>query len=332
MLDPKIILTFDYELYFGKNSGSVEQCILKPTEMLRQTFRETQIKATFFVDTICIHRLLNENSQTQTEAHKIIQQLKELLKEGHRLELHLHPHWLDAKYVDGKWLFDTYEHYRLHSLNRKQINGLFEEGVMLIKNIAKEIIPNYEVLVFRAGGWCIQPFSHVKEAFVQNGIKYDSSVTPMLSAKNLDHYFDFSEAPEELWYRFEDEVTEKQTDGAFIEVPITSCKKGLLLKLFDKLYNFKNRVFGDGSGMTIKNVEDKNILAKFIRIATPYHVSLSLDYSSYFSIHRMMRRKRKRLYVFMSHPKSLSMGTNRTLRKLNKRNYDFITYQDIIEC
>ena len=41
-------------------------------------------------------------------------QIEDILKRGHRIELHIHPHWLDAKYCeDGSWDFSDFTHYSM---------------------------------------------------------------------------------------------------------------------------------------------------------------------------------------------------------------------------
>ncbi|MBK7667512.1 MAG: hypothetical protein IPJ32_09355 [Sphingobacteriaceae bacterium] len=47
-----LLFTFDYELFLGKRSGTVENCILKPTDKILELFSKYKVtKAIFFVDT-----------------------------------------------------------------------------------------------------------------------------------------------------------------------------------------------------------------------------------------------------------------------------------------
>ena len=47
--DPLLILSQDYELFFQK-SGTVEQCLIKPTDMLLSFAKKNGIVITFFID------------------------------------------------------------------------------------------------------------------------------------------------------------------------------------------------------------------------------------------------------------------------------------------
>ena len=108
-----ILLTFDYELFLYK-SGTVENCLIKPTDLLIEYFNKFNIKATFFVD-ILFYNLISKRPDFSEQALLIKNQLQRLLKDGHRLELHLHPQWLNSKYEDNEWIFPIPIKYTLNS-------------------------------------------------------------------------------------------------------------------------------------------------------------------------------------------------------------------------
>ena len=93
----KVILSFDYELFFGERSGTVDNSIIRPTELLLNKLDKINGKATFFVDYLMI-KYLEAQPKTTKEARKITTQLQEIVQQGHRIELHIHPHWIDACY------------------------------------------------------------------------------------------------------------------------------------------------------------------------------------------------------------------------------------------
>lgn len=87
-------------------------------------------------------------------------------KRGHRIELHIHPHWVNAVYNgDGTWNYDDYSHYSLYSFTEDEVTSMFKEGTELLNKIAHKVDPNYKVIAFRAGGWTVQPFSKLKKDF-----------------------------------------------------------------------------------------------------------------------------------------------------------------------
>ena len=45
-----IYITLDYELFFGKESGDIDDCIIRPTNELLKIVNPYNIKLVFFVD------------------------------------------------------------------------------------------------------------------------------------------------------------------------------------------------------------------------------------------------------------------------------------------
>lgn len=330
MKKSKILLTFDYEIFLGKKSGTLQKCIIEPTKMLIDVFDRTNIKSTFFIDVLYYQRLLNENNRTRKEAELLKDQLKLLVKKGHRIELHLHPHWLNAKYENGEWIFETYKNYRLHNLSKNDIKELFVYAVQVLNSIAREVKGDYRVLAFRAGGLCVQPFAQLFEAFKITEIQYDSSVAPGLRASGLNHNYDFTSLNHSTEiYRFSDNVCKPEEDGIFTEVPITTVKKKFIEKIIDKFWNALNETYGDGEPMIIDSSMDRNFISRLRRLPSSYVTTLNLDGTSFFTIRRQIAKNPKNHLVFISHPKLLSKGTARIVEKLSKQEFDFITLESL---
>ena len=47
-----LLFTFDYELFLGDKSGSVQDCLITPTDHLISLLNKYEFKAYFFVDTV----------------------------------------------------------------------------------------------------------------------------------------------------------------------------------------------------------------------------------------------------------------------------------------
>src|SRR5574344_1524726 len=154
---------------------------------------DIHLKVNFFIDVLMINYLKQNVDQESTNDVRMIEnQLRDIVRRGHRIELHLHPHWIDAKYNgDGTWDFSNFSHYSLASLNKKDILKMFEEGVCYLNSIGSEIENNYKVCAFRAGGWAVQPFVNLKYAFLKTGIKIDSSAASGMHNIHKDYQFDF---------------------------------------------------------------------------------------------------------------------------------------------
>ena len=83
----RLIITFDYELFFGDEAGTVQNTLIKPTNSILAALGKSP--AVFFVDYLMLKYMIAENDITKAEAALIIEQLKEIVKRGHRIDSHV---------------------------------------------------------------------------------------------------------------------------------------------------------------------------------------------------------------------------------------------------
>ena len=104
--------------------------------------------------------------------------------------------------------------------------------------------------IFRAGGWCLQPFSKMKEAFKVAGLTIDSTV--FSGGKNTidPYYYNFANCPDKDHWQFSDDLCQEDEDGIFTEYPISHYRYGALFfwKLFilGRLFPQNHKPIGDG--------------------------------------------------------------------------------------
>ena len=137
-----IILSFDYELFFGSLSGTVLKTIIEPTYKLLDSMDKVKLKGNFFVDYLMIKRLKDcQDHYCQKDLLYIEKQLCDIIRRGHRIELHLHTHWYDAIYLgNGLWDFSNFSRYSISSFSIGEINDLFLEGVSYLNTIGSSVI------------------------------------------------------------------------------------------------------------------------------------------------------------------------------------------------
>lgn len=239
MKPQRVILSFDYELFFGDKSGTVIESLIKPTNQLLDCMDSVGYKGNFFVDWQMLKYIKQERDERcQNDYLLIVEQLKDMVRRGHRIELHIHPHWVDAKYNgDGTWNFSNFQHYCLNSFTKDEITQLFKEGVGVLTTIAKEVKPDYKLVAFRAGGWAVQPFELLKDGFEATDIKIDSSVMEGIGVKTSHSECMFTDIrmPQKGYYRFDSDVHEPDSNGLFIEIPISACERKFWVKVVSKL-------------------------------------------------------------------------------------------------
>lgn len=325
-----ILFTFDYELFLGQRSGSVEKCCIEPTNSLIKVFDRYEIKnAIFFVDTTYLLRLKeNFNLKAQEDFNKIKNQLQDLIQKDHYVFPHIHPHWLDAEYLPdiNQWDLKNDARYRFSSLNVIERKALFEQSVQLLYDIIHPIKPSYKINAYRAGGWCIQPFVDFMPCFEENDITYDFSVLRGAMNTSERQFFDFSTVPPKDIYHFKNDPLIAES-GKFSEYVISVLEIPKLNQFLNKillkiLWKLKQRSIGDGTGAKASggksNPEtDKLMEMVSLELLTDLRLPLYMKYI-----------KSKEYIQFISHPKMLSgynlMVFKKFLSKFTKR-YEFET-------
>jgi len=211
-----ILLTFDHELFLGTKSGSVDYCMIKPTNELQKIFNEFKIqKAIFFLDTTYLSCLKTHSKirSFQKDFEKIKSNIHFLLDNGHYIFPHIHPHWLDAKYINGNWVLKNLKKYTFNACSIKERKKIWEESISILKEFNVESY--HPIDSFRAGGWSIQPFKDYKPFFEKYGILNDFTVLPESYTHSNAQNFDFTSISSNSIYRFEYEVTKPVKNGKF---------------------------------------------------------------------------------------------------------------------
>ena len=303
MADEKIVLTFDYELFLGRNSGSIENCLITPTREILRLVRQHSATALFFVDATYLRKVELNDKQAYA---KVSEQIEDMIGSGCEVGLHLHPHWLDAtRNNTDTWSLEDARRYRLHALDAMELRQVFGESLESLERIASRADSLCKINTFRAGGWCLQPFSNIKESFKEFGIEYDFSVTPGLHKNGLPaHFYDYRNAPKSrsAW-RFTDDPCVPVEDGNFVEVPVTAFNASLPSLLANNLRIRGQKIFGDGHGVSrgrLRELASKLLAAENVR-------QLTLDMCSRELLQKSLGRTSGcALRVFASHPKIFS--------------------------
>jgi hypothetical protein len=297
--DEKIVLTFDYELFLGRNSGSVDCCLIRPTREILQRIKAQSATALFFVDATYLRLIETNDRQAYV---KVAGQIEEMIEAGCEVGLHLHPHWLDAvKRQGGSWSLDNIDRYRLHTLGAEELQRVFCESLASLKRAAG----GYTINTFRAGGWCLQPFAPLRNLFNNNGIVYDFSVTPGLYKNSLPgHFYDYRSAPKNrTTWRFSEDSCMPDQNGEFLEVPVTAYKAPRASLVVNNFRIRGQSIFGDGQGVSKGRLRER--FGKLVAAESTRQLTLDLT-SRQLLLQSLRRTGGRSLRVFASHPKIFS--------------------------
>ena len=321
-----IYITLDYEIYFGENHGTVEKCIIYPTSELMRIGEKHDVRFVFFVDCGFILKLdeyRKKYPQLEKDYELITAQVKQLSAAGHDVQLHIHPHWEDSFYNGERWIIDV-KRYKLTDFNEHEISNI----VVRYKKVLADLT-NKKIFAYRAGGWCLQPFSRLKKAFIENNISLDSSVFRNGFFETQQYAYDFRNSPDKDIYKFDDDVIVENKAGFFTELPISPIRNSPLffwkLFLLGRKNPYLHKPLGDGRAMAAPGYR-KKLLTRFTN--NPVSVDGYNAHLLQKALNKLNRKKLKHMVV-IGHPKALSRYSIEKIEEFvvkNKAQHNFTTF------
>lgn len=314
-ISPILILSQDYELFFHQ-SGSVEKCLLEPCDALVKAAAELDLRISFFVDAgmiRCMERYAPKSKAVARAERLVKLHIESLARLGHEISLHVHPHWEDVRWRAGEWDFSA-SRYQPFEFSDAEIGQVFSSYVQVLEELSCR-----KMTAYRAGGFCVEPFSKIKPALECAEIWVDSSVVPGAYLNDTGKGFDFRSVPENEWWQFEDSVLEERAEGRFLEIPVSVQALPLFYywgRLVHRLIGERlSDRYGDGSAKKIGRTEVLRRLAGTSRIA-----ELSLDVPKVDGLLSSGAAwQKKTLCHVMGHPKLLSRRSLETLETFVRR-------------
>lgn len=325
----QVILTFDYELFFGTSTGSVQKCMIEPSDRLLSIARKHQVPMVFFVDVGFLIKLTEYKDQYPNLEKDFLQietQLKEMQALNCEIQLHIHPHWEKSVYDGEKWIVVTDGCYKLSDFPDAEAESIVRKYHRFLTDLT-----GTKVTTYRAGGWCIQPFKQIEKVFRELEIEKDSTVFPGGKFESGQYQFDFTNVPPfGNPYRFQSDVTKPDKTGYFIEIPISSWEFSPFfywrLYILGRLNPTDHKMIGDGSFLAQPGRKKSVLLNK-----TWNHVSSDGYYASQLEKQaKYYVSKNVQTFVVIGHPKGM---TNYSLKQLEsfvsktKTAYEFVNYE-----
>lgn len=328
-----LILTVDYELFLGSKTGDVNSCMFEPTRKLAAILKNNGSKMTIFWDILHYYKLIEYQNlfpELRNDVQIIEKQILFLAKEGHDIQLHLHPHWLDAVYENSKWNFD-YKRFKLQNLsevdNQNDINtiiGCINISKNIMENLIKTVNPEHKVTTYRAGGYLVQPFFKLRKALLKQNILIDTSICPGLISGNDIFSYNFSKYPNLNSYKFSTDPKIICNKGRFIEVPIKTIIIPIHLNVYFTFlrhtkYKFLKiglKGFGSGSTTRYKKPLHKKLLELFFKKKV-YQFTTDSNFREV--IHYMINQVNENATMIL-HPKLLNDHTLSLLETIIQTN------------
>jgi hypothetical protein len=99
----------------------------------------------------------------------------ESFRQGHDIQLHLHPQWLGATYQGhGNWKLGG--DWSILNYAPQQIRAMLVTGKQYLETLLRHIDPAYACVSFRAGSWCAAPSDSLMSLLSELGFVFDMSI------------------------------------------------------------------------------------------------------------------------------------------------------------
>lgn len=218
----KVIFTLDYEIH-GNGDGCPYALMVEPTRRLMDFFDRYGAKLTIMADVAEILKFREYRERFGRDDYyygAIADQLREAIRRGHDVQLHLHASYFNAQFKNGRWEQD-WSDYNLAGLPLERLNGMVQTGKRYLENLLKPVDSGYQCIAFRAANWSVSPSRNVVHALVNNGISVETSVFKHGRREGIVS-FDYSNAHSDLvpWQVDENDICRRNDKGKLIEVPI----------------------------------------------------------------------------------------------------------------
>jgi hypothetical protein len=191
-----LALTHDWELR-GDGSGDIEQIQFAPLRQLLEIYAKFGARTTFLPDVMqqLRFRLLeSKHSELKSMADSWDQHVREAFRQGHDIQLHLHPQWLNAQYENGRWRLNV--DWSILNYEREAAAAMLTEGKQFLENLLQPLDSSYRCLAFRAGALAAAPSDHLFKSLASLGIQLDVSIAGGLIVNNRNLQLDYRNCEE----------------------------------------------------------------------------------------------------------------------------------------
>jgi hypothetical protein len=178
-MQPTIYLAFvdDWEVR-GNGTGDPRVLQFEPMRKLVKIFNNHGIRGSFNAEVM--QQLAHRSQQERFPELKVIADewehvVMETFRQGHDIQLHVHPQWLGANYQGhGNWKLDG--DWSILNYPPQQIRAMLVSGKRYLETLLRQIDPVYTCVSFRAGSWCIAPSDSLLPILSELGFVFDMSI------------------------------------------------------------------------------------------------------------------------------------------------------------
>lgn len=178
-MKPLIYLAFvdDWEVR-GNGTGDPRLLQFEPMRKLVKIFNEHGIRGSFNAE---VMQQLTHRSQQQrfpelkATADEWEQVVTDSFRQGHDIQLHIHPQWMGASY-EGRGHWKLGGDWSILNYPPQQMRAMLLAGKEYLETLLRRIDPKYACVSFRAGSWCAAPSDSLMPILSELGFVFDMSI------------------------------------------------------------------------------------------------------------------------------------------------------------
>jgi len=189
-----LALVDDWELR-GNGSGDVRELQFQPMRRLVSIYNRIGIRGSFNAE-VMQQLTFRKHPQFNTLADEWDQIVTETFRQGHDIQLHVHPQWHNAEYKDGEWNLSS--DWSILNYPPEAARRMLEDAKTYLEQLLTKVDPNYRCLSFRSGAWCIAPSLHMLQLLVELGIVFDMSIVAGVLYNTRNIKLDYTNCEEEF--------------------------------------------------------------------------------------------------------------------------------------
>ena len=347
----KVLLTFDYELTLG-GAKDYNRGLFDPASRLIDEATALKAPIVLFTDICSAIRFKDWDYDGFYVPFR--NQIHRSIREGHDVQLHIHPHWMTSVFVKGSYIPSA--DFSLSNFANEKNGYTIESIIGLAFNellaMGREADRSYECVAFRAGGYDVEPESaRILTALNKLGVKIDSSLIKEFYLEYKFSKVDYTNSPRpSKWFISEKGPLTKEVRSGLLELPISSIPVSLvdvLIRRGRKIINsakYKSRVYSNSGNGFLVTQGKQGLNARIRKIVNPLMLSLDKEYFECKDLMRIVEHNVK-LYqdenddlvlTAIGHPKSMGqyhVGLMKefvlALRERFQNDVSFVTYRDI---
>lgn len=308
-----LLIEDDWEL-MGNGSGSVGYHQYIPAYHFLKIANSAGLKVSFMVETVQglqFERYKDKSKYINSQYDLWKESIEMIESLGGDIQLHLHPQWLNAKfvhdtfYVDNKWSIGQYK--------KDEQQFLVRHGIDLLKNIKKQ---NNQIIGFKAGSWGLQPSSGILNVLENEGIKIVMGVRKGLKIPSIGLDYSNLEVDKTIPYHPDYEDINRVGNGNIVVFPLSEYRPDILTFIKYAINNRlnslnKNRNYYLKDDLKFPRANPLNSKEKLTFSFRPYttHLKIGNEKFSYlkksfdYQINKILNTKDNSVLIIETHTK-----------------------------